>query len=165
MKRVLAIALGAIFSLALAGPVVAADPVRPFGGVVVGVDTTAPPVGCPDGTDWRYVSIGSGQIHHLGRVDLFVSHCSRLTSPTTGVFGDGTITLTAANGDTVVLADWGTFEIVFGPDGGYSIIDLHWEVIGGSGRFANATGSGGGAPVSDFSTGMTAGPIWGEIAY
>jgi hypothetical protein len=107
--------------------------------------------------------VGAATVSHLGSASIVVDHCSRFTSPTTGEFGDGTITLTAANGDVLVLDEWGTFELV-GPT---SIIDLSWTVNGvlSTGRFTNATGSGSAAPVGDLIANTTTGSMWGTIAY
>jgi len=166
MRRILAISMAMILGLTLTAPTLAADPARPFGGVTVSVDSIAPPDDCPDGTVWRYVSEGSGRLLHLGRVGVVVTHCTRFTSPTTGAFGQGTMTFTAANGDVLVLNHWGTFELVGGPAGPmYSYIDLHWEVVGGTGRFAGATGHGDSAPIGDLVAGTTRATFWGEIAY
>ncbi len=75
MKTLYAFALAAILSVALAVPVAAADPIRPFRG------DSAPSFGtyldpgatsdwygaCPAGTSWRHVDLGWGQFTHLGR--------------------------------------------------------------------------------------------------
>jgi len=159
-------ALVAAVTLAGAAPATAADADRPFRGVTAGVDAFGPP-SCP-GASWQYHHLGVGQMTHLGRVTVEVSHCTWL-DPLGGpaTFGPGTITLTAADGDTLILADWGTATLVITPDGPMSVVDLEWEVIGGTGRFANATGSGGGAPISLLhgDTGTTTAVYWGSIGY
>jgi hypothetical protein len=55
----------------------------------------------------------------------------------------GTFTFTAANGDTLVIAQEG----IIGDFDGYTL-DAMWTVAGGSGRFAGATGSGTAGPTS-----------------
>ena len=54
----------------------------------------------------------------------------------------GTSTLTAANGDTLVITFVGTVQLE-GPDPEDPVtFDGTWTVIDGTGRFADATGSG-----------------------
>jgi hypothetical protein len=138
----------------------------PISGVMSSVDTIG--VGrCVDlGWQWNYVSVGTARVSHLGSGSVVVDHCSKWTVPgSLGAFGEGTITLTAANGDQLVLNDWGTFEVI----DGLAYIDLFWEVNGdlSTGRFAGATGSGFGDPVGNLRTepSTTAGSMWGTIAY
>jgi hypothetical protein len=103
---------------------------------------------------------------HLGRTTFVVSHCSAMTSQTTGVFGAGTNTLTAANGDTLVLRHWGTFRLTMGQAGPIrSDVSLHWTVASGTGRFKGATGSGDGAGYSILASGQTTMFLWGKISY
>lgn len=173
MKRMFwATALVATLCLAFAAPIVAADPARPFGGLSTGVDTTdTSATGCPVGTFIRYGSTGTGKFLHLGRVLVVVTHCTRL-DPATGAgwFDDGTITITAANGDTVVLDHQGTFQLSpWGtPPPWAGDIELTWDVVGGTGRFEEATGSGVGTGFSDgvgLEGGTTTLSFSGEIAY
>lgn len=166
MKRLLAIVAAATVCLVLASPVAADSAVAvPIHGSGAGRDVGSAPNGCPAGASWRYTSTGGGEFSHLGAVMMVVTHCSWLDSPTTGHFGPGTITLTAANGDRLVLEDRGTFEIVMGASGPVSMIQLEWTVIGGTGRFAHATGSGTANPVGDLLANTTSGPFDGVIKY
>jgi hypothetical protein len=78
---------------------------------------------------------GTGQATHLGRIaqhgTLF------LDAPTNGIFpGRGSVTLTAANGDTVTFDFQGELNANTGEGQG------RFTVTGGTGRFANATGAG-----------------------
>jgi len=142
----------------------------PIAGVLTGADSYGDPSTCPAGAVWRYLQSGTGELSHLGAVTVATTHCTWLDSASTGHAGPGTITLTAANGDTLVLAHQVTFE--FGmPTPGHilSLIDLDWVVVGGAGRYEGATGTGGGSGVSDIDvvTGAsaTAVTLWGTIAY
>ena len=55
MKRMIwATSLVAALCLALAAPVAAADPARPFAGHDRVVDTFSRPTTCPEGATWRY---------------------------------------------------------------------------------------------------------------
>lgn len=135
----------------------------PIFGSIVGADSFAAPTDCPEGAIWRYFSNGTGHLSHLGLVAIDVTHCSFLNPDGTGTFGPGTETYTAANGDTLILTHQGTFYVT--PDPPLSHITLTWEVTGGTGRFANATGSGEGSGISDIVGGTTSMSLWGSIAY
>ena len=137
----------------------------PISGWTFGTDTlTFGDTPCAAGEAW-YQHTGTGYIAHLGEVDVTVVHCARMTSPTTGTAGPGTITLTAANGDQLFMTESATIEIAIGPSGPTSIIELEWEVTGGTGRFANATGSGTGSGLSLLALGTTSMSYVGTIAY
>jgi hypothetical protein len=141
----------------------------PIKGTVIGVDTMNAPTGCDPiqgGSDfdaqWLYRSTGTGNISHLGRVDFVVEHCSYIDFATgTGVFDNGTTTFVAANGDTLVLSHSGSFAVV----GPFSYIDMNWNVAGGTGRFADATGSGTANPLGDLVAGTTTASFTGFIDY
>lgn len=165
MRKLLVIGLAAIALLtAAAAPASAADPARPFRGVTSGVDSYGAPA-CA-GANWQYHHVGTGEVAHLGRVKVEVSHCTFFDLATgRGTFGPGTLTLTAADGDTLVMSEWGTAQLVMTDSGPTSVVQLHWTVIDGTGRFAHATGSGGAAPISDLAANTTTTVYWGEIAY
>jgi hypothetical protein len=141
----------------------AADPVRPFAGTTTGADSYGPPT-CP-GATWQYSTAGPGHFTHLGLVSIEVTHCTWLDSPASGHFGPGTATLTAANGDTLVLSQSGTFDVTVTPDGLVSDVDLDWYVIGGTGRFEDASGEGSATVVTMIATDTTMATYTGEIAY
>jgi hypothetical protein len=131
-------------------------------------EPTAP--GCPAGTFTRYHSSGTGYYLHLGRTRVVVTQCTRVDFATgAGSFADGTITLTAANGDRLVLAQHGTFQLSPWPGFSRSDIDvLDWVVVGGTGRFAHATGAGTGHGFSDdVATPASTTTVWlsGSISY
>jgi hypothetical protein len=148
----------------------------PIHGTFEGVDASAPVLdesdrcyglGNSDGSYMiHYTSAGPGLVAHLGRVEIQVDHCTWVDNPmapTYGSFGDGGMTITAPNGDVLVLNHWGTFDIEFPT----SYVELFWEVDGANstGRFAGATGSGMGDPVGDLLGGTTSGSITATIAY
>lgn len=166
MKRFLAIVAAAAMCLVLAAPAGADSRVTvPIHGFLGGVDGAEAPVGCPKDAAWRYTNTGQGIVSHLGLVTSVVNHCSWLDTPTSGHFGPGTITVTAPDGDQLLMAEWGTFEIVMGPSGPLSLIKQQWTVTGGTGRFAHASGGGTANPVGDLVVGFTSGPIVGVIRY
>lgn len=167
MKKMLgALALVAALCLAVAAPVSAADPVRPFAGRDRVADTLLPPTDCPAGAAWRYAGTGTGLFLHLGLTAVSVTHCTFVDMASgTGTFGPGTITLTAANEDELHLVHQGTFSLTMTPDGLTSTFDMTWVVVGGTGRFAGATGSGTTNGWALLSTGITTASYQGEIAY
>ena len=167
-----------LLALAAAVPASAQAPDGvPIQGSTVSADGMLPPQDapgfpdCPAGTMWRYVSEGSGRLSHLGQVDVFVTHCSVFDEATgSGSFGSGTMTFTAANGDTLVLAQSGTFQLVGDPSSGefLSEIEGEWTVVGGSGRFLDSSGSGHLVALGDLlagDNGVTAARFDGMIHY
>ena len=159
MKRLFALALAIALSLALAAPAAAADPWRPFAGGGTTVDTMTGPEGCPAGAGWRYSSAGSVTVTHLGLAWVEVSHCSWFD----GHFGPGVLTMTAANGDQLVFEDWGTFEVR--EAGTTSYIDLHLELVRGTGRFENARADIAGVGWGVIGSNVTTMHYAGEISY
>jgi hypothetical protein len=155
LSRVLV--LTTVLFVAFAAPAAATTEV-PIKGTVVGpggpqTDGGGVPQapGCAAGAIWRFDSSGTGTMAHLGRVGYELSHCTYV-DPATGLFlaKDGEITFTAADGDTLVVAEEGVFEGIadatglIGFEGGGT-----WTAIGGTGRFAHATGSGSWSVVGD----------------
>jgi hypothetical protein len=153
--------------LAFAAPVSAADPPRPFAGSTrPGIDTMGPPVGCSAAAVWRYSSHAEGVFTHLGLVDFEITHCSSLDIATgAGTADDGAIRITAANGDALVLAEHGTFQVNPWPNPTTSDIHLVWVITGGTGRFANATGAGEATALGDLAAGTTVSWFRGTISY
>jgi hypothetical protein len=77
-----------------------------------------------------------GRASHLGRYSSSASFVVTFTSPTTAVF-DGGGTFTAANGDQLVFTYTGDFF-----PGPVARGLGSYDVVGGTGRFEGATGSG-----------------------
>jgi hypothetical protein len=100
---------------------------------------------CPAGTAPAMLCAsvqGTGEASHLGRVSETADAVVNLAaaSPTTGCAPVvATATLTAADGDTLLLRTTGTFCRGAGDRGTDAGT---YEVIGGSGRFAHASGHG-----------------------
>lgn len=144
MRRFVAI-LGVVAILALtAGPVVAeGDRGVPFKGTMWGDDVTFGPVTpgrCVEkaGVADALVSFtGSGYATHLGWVEVIAEHCSDFN---TGTYGDGKLTITAANGEILKGAYTGGFTTAPCPLCGFQ--DAFTFVDGGTGRFAVASGGG-----------------------
>lgn len=170
-KLVQIAALLAALTLVAATPAAATrgqpDREVPFSAVSVGPSTDGygpPPSACP-GAAWQFFSSGTSEVTHLGLAANHVSQCTWLDSPTTGHFASSTVTFTAANGDTLILSQWGTFTTVMTPDSFTSYVDLEWVVVGGTGRFEGANGSGEGSVVGDILANSSAATYWGTITY
>jgi hypothetical protein len=82
---------------------------------------------------------GSGVGTHLGRLTVATSHCQNQAQPEAG-FSDGIITITGADGSTVNATYYG----IGIPTNVPTIVNLvgAFTVVGGTGRFVGATGSG-----------------------
>jgi len=161
-----AVLLAAALCLAFAAPVAAKNPVRPFGVTFGGLGSLGPPDDCP-GAQFRIGISGSGQMLHLGRVGLTSTHCT-YSAPATAdsTFDQGVVTFTASNGDALYLIWHGHQVLSPLPNPTWSDIDtVTWSVTGGTGRFADASGSGSGAGWSDLTTLWVEVSLWGTISY
>lgn len=129
---------------------------QPIFGASYGPDEYGDPIGCPDGTSWRYSSTATGRMSHLGNITVEVTHCTVLS---TASFSGGEMTITAASGDQLFLEHSGTFELTL-DESGFPVrsdVDLDWVIVGGTGRFQGATGSGEGTGFGLFEGGTTTG--------
>lgn len=139
MKSLLgAMALAAAL-LGMAGPATAALAERPLTGTVTGTANFVPVAGCePVGLQTQVT--GSGIVTHLGPVTMTAGHCTPA-----GADIAGRMILTAANGDQLQLDYTGTCDVP-SPDWvpGVTQIgcDNPFTVAGGTGRFADASGTG-----------------------
>lgn len=107
---------------------------RPFTGTLVGSASVAPDENCPIGL--RTLSEGSGTASHLGLVSMSSHHCTPVANAIAGQ-----MTLGAANGDELHMAYSGTCSAPpFPPVGELITCNTENVVVGGTGRFANATG-------------------------
>jgi hypothetical protein len=125
------LALAVVAALGLASPAVAQVQV-PFRGTLEGDDqlVVPPPVATVHG-------IGGGEATHLGRFayDLQATVDFRFPPPV----GVGTLTLTSANGDTLVAGILGSSRPVI--PGVVVLVTEEAVIVDGTGRFAGATGS------------------------
>jgi hypothetical protein len=102
---------------------------------------------------------GTVKANHIGNMKGYQAN-GTFTSPTTDTL---TETLTAANGDTLtilcnqVIEETGVPGVLHGTD--------TWTVIGGTGRFSNATGSGTGETNVDLNAGTFTKQMTGVISY
>jgi hypothetical protein len=154
------LALAVISVLGLAGPVHASEQV-PFKGRLEGRHVSRTPLVPPLVFD---VFELAGQATQLGQFELVIEVVVDFgTRPVTGV---GTLTFTAANGDTLV-ADATGFSALVAP--GLVLITEHAVIDpdGSTGRFAGATGTFTLERLADAATGVsgaTAGSFEGTIS-
>ena len=107
---------------------------------------------------------GTGIASHLGR-STNVNNITVLSGPVScpGGFANKNVeTLTAANGDTLVLTGDHDEACPTGPNAVHGTGD--WTVTGGTGRFAGATGQGTFDGVADFNQGTFSFQLTGTIS-
>lgn len=137
MRRLLVIfGVVAILSLA-AGPVAASDHARPFRGVAHGYGMVVPDTSCPAWGGLRSQFTAAGAATHLGEVTVDNSHCTPAGTVVTG----GALTFVGANGDTV-FATYTAVAPAVGPEPVVFDAVAAFTIVGGTGRFEGATGSG-----------------------
>jgi hypothetical protein len=148
MKSIMAALL---LTATIASPALAQE--VPFRGTVEGIDSDA---GGTFPVFDRSLS-GRGQASLLGRLTLTAEwQINVLTDPVEGV---GSFTLTAANGDTLFGTSTGLGVVV----GGFAYIQETHTITGGTGRFADATGTFAAGRVLVEATGMYASSFDGTI--
>lgn len=168
MRRLVAI-LGVVALLAFtAGPVVAkGDQAVPFRATLWGNDVTFNPV-IPAGRCVEMDGVAdalttfkiSGYATHLGWVDVVAEHCSDFDTVT---YGDGRLTITAANG--AILKGTYTDGVSTAPPPVTGFRDDFAFVDGGTGRFAFASGGGTEVGLFDLNTLDTSVYMEGVISY
>jgi hypothetical protein len=148
----LALALWAL--VGLAGPATAGEQV-PFHGRLDGVELVlAPP------PNVILIGTGGGEASHLGRFEYNLDATVDFTQ--LPPLGDGYLTLTAANGDTLVADVLGISTPVI--PGVLILIEEEALVVCGTGRFAGATGSFSITRLKYQDTGRTIGSFNGTIS-
>lgn len=108
---------------------------RPFFGTLAGEAEFPLNDNCDGvtGAPWQTLTYAAGKMSHMGRSEYLSAHCSTLDG---SALVGGEATIVAANGDEIWLAYTG--KTIAGPP----IITIIAEhiIIGGTGRFENATG-------------------------
>jgi hypothetical protein len=141
-------ALALVIVAGLAGPALAGEAV-PFKGDLEGVHVSRTPLGGPVFFD---VFEAAGTATHLGRFELVIEAVVYFgTRPPTA---EGTVTFTAANGDTLVADITGSSALV---EPGLVLITEHAVIDPdrSTGRFAGATGTFTIERLADAATGVT----------
>ena len=183
-RLILALSAVTALTLALAAPAAATQGQRvPFQMHVVGADqplNMSPgfPVvrdtfagRCSIPSDWVTTIDLRGTAAHLGRVSVVASHCTQFdifTTPNPGVFQDGEMTVTAANGDELWIEYAGHFLFTPGDTPEVGVSDISFTtltVTGGTGRFEGATGSLSGHAIDNFPAGPHTAAFAGWIVY
>jgi len=146
----------ALFAVAIASPVALAGPTNvPLKASLATQETLVPGAFLPPG-DVCYGSFAKGtttvigKASYLGSVSGAATDCINVLvppgNPPSFAFTDGDLKLTAANGDQLNVTYHGTFTPVgIDPNDPQTVIYKitgTFEVKGGTGRFANATGQG-----------------------
>jgi hypothetical protein len=147
------VALASLVAFTLVGPVVGGDQV-PFKGDLKGVEQilAPPPVVLLQG-------VGGGTATQLGRFAYVLDASVDFRNPPPK--GTGILTLTAANGDTLVATISGSSKPVVE---GVILVEEVAEVISGTGRFAGASGSFSISRMKNQVTGLTIGVFEGTIS-
>jgi hypothetical protein len=141
MRRAILILVMCATAVAAWATPAASDPgARPFAAWTTGVAAFVPfdPAVCPVGL--RTESSATGYARHLGAIEMRSWHC---TPPGADITG-GTMTFVAANGDEVHLEYEGTAALdpSTAKIGDVFPVFVDFEIVGGTGRFDDATGGG-----------------------
>ena len=134
-SRLLALAAAVVTLLVTAVAVQASPASRPFKGLMTGTATFVADTGCPLGL--RTNTAATGTAAHLGAFTYASSHCSGFTFA-------GEQTIVSANGDKLFADYESVGPPVFPPSEVGTVYDVPtaFTITGGTGRFADATGSG-----------------------
>lgn len=113
----------------------------PFKAVINAVAQDPTGVVCPVGSFPASVSL-TGRASHLGKLTGDGSGCTAFTGPGTFTFLASTNRLVAANGDELwlTLVSGGGAIVGVGPNGPQLEWTAEKDIVGGTGRFAGATG-------------------------
>jgi hypothetical protein len=134
MRRfvVFLVVLGLVF-VAGSATASAAGKARPFAGYVIGTISFVPGTDSPTGI-WAS-PYGVGDVSHMGATVMTGKHSADLT------FKDGNMKLVAANGDELWWSYYGGGPAPEYPGQVYDV-KVKFTIVGGTGRFANASGGG-----------------------
>jgi hypothetical protein len=121
----------------------------------------------PPGLGWFSVFDGQGVGTHIGRYVEHNTHCTYVDGPTaSGVRGHIELAedrIVTANGDVLTGVYQGTWEVNYVT--GTATVDMTYQVTGGTGRFAGASGAGTSHLDQSITTGAGVGYQAGWISY
>lgn len=103
---------------------------------------------------------GTGTAAHLGKVTLATTDCINPISATAFSFASNQLILTAANGDQV----FATYSGILSTEGTVGVVTGGYQIVGGSGRFSEATGAGTVQGMQDMTTGKGQIQVTGTIS-
>jgi hypothetical protein len=106
---------------------------------------------------------GTGVALRLGKVTLASTDCINPLNPelTLFLFASDNVALRLANGDQISARYFGTFTV----EGSVGVITGTFEIFGGTGRYAGATGAGSVQGVEDMTTGKGHIELIGTISH
>jgi hypothetical protein len=139
MKRIMLIAVACALVLLVFSATASAKRVdRHFKGCVSGQVVFTPDPESPSPTGLWTDSSAVGCVSHLGRTVM----SSRHPTPTGDTITGGNMKLVAANGDQVWMtySGYAPFPVIGVPS--TIVVQVDFTIVGGSGRFAHASGSG-----------------------
>ena len=104
---------------------------------------------------------GTGQATQLGRVTVVSSDCINPISQTAFSFSSNQLVLTVASGEQI----FAMYNGILTSEDGVGIISGGYQIVGGTGRYAQATGAGTVEGVEDLSTGKGFVQLNGTFSY
>jgi hypothetical protein len=150
----------AVFTLlCLAGPMMAQDAL-PFQGTVSGSSTRS---ATNDPCLFLVTISGAGQATYLGNFTWQSTHTLNVCTTPFTVSG-GSLTLTAADGDQLFGTYTGTSHVIPNTTPPVIAFDVTITITGGTGRFANTTGTIEGTGQADTGTGAATATLAGTIS-
>ena len=155
MRRFLVIAMMCALALVVFTAAASAKSVtRPFKGLVSGKVVFTPDAASPSPTHLWTDSSAVGNVSHLGLTVM----TSRHPTPTGETISGGHMKLVAANGDEVWIAYGGSapYPVIGVPS--TIVVAVDFTIVGGTGRFAHASGGGGMTGYVEFPGALTLGP-------
>jgi hypothetical protein len=140
--------LALFVAMLFASEVAEAGPAVPFKATIA-ISESIQPIGTPPCFLIGDIS-GTGVATHLGRVTLVSRDCINPISETEFWFFSNLVVLTIATGEQVFAAYDGNLTI----EGAAGTITGDFQIVGGTGRYEQATGAGTVQGVEDLSTGI-----------
>lgn len=104
---------------------------------------------------------GAGVATHLGKVTLVSSDCINPISATAFSFSSNELVLTVTEADKI----FATYSGILTTEGAVGVITGGYQILGGTGRYSQATGAGTVQGVEDMSTGKGQVQLTGTISY
>ena len=106
---------------------------------------------------------GTGLASHLGKITLVSSDCINPINETGTAFSffSNQVVLSVPNGDQIIAA----YNGILTSNGTVGVISGGYQIVGGTGRYAQATGAGTVQGAEDFLTGAGSIQLTGTISY
>ncbi len=127
---------------------------------------------CSVPSTWVTTINSAGTSRALGHVTVTNSHCTTFpffdNPPQHATFVDGRMTITAANGDELWVHYSGSFDFTPGVNPPAGVSAIHYSsmtVVGGTGRFVDATGHLTGEAIDDWPAGANVATFDGTVTY